>query len=85
MNTTGRFRVLVIGLFLLIAAVVIIQVVNSSGTAYESKQYNIGMGDLRQYEAQVPIPVTGAQESSHPYVGMGNLRRFEAEQAILYP
>ena len=79
MNKT-RYLKLVIAPALILAALIALQAFKPTAGAKNSILPNIGMGDLRRYEAQLSIPNTGSQASSYEYIGMGDLRRFEASQ-----
>jgi hypothetical protein len=44
---------------------------------------SIGIGDLRLFEAQNIIPITGASKSSSKVIGMGDLRLYEKQSQSL--
>jgi hypothetical protein len=68
----------ILGAAVILAALVALWAFASPANAQEGIRTNVGMGDLRLFEGQQVIPVTGIQESRHLSFGMGSLRRFES-------
>ena len=91
MNKTHRFILIASPILILVAILGFLAFKTSAGVmerglpntgAQASIRSNVGMGDLRRFEAQQSLPSTRAEASSSSYVGMGDLRRFEAQQSL---
>ena len=73
---------MIMGAMLIVVTLIAAQAFRSPFSVEKISRPSVGMGDLRLFEAQQSIPVTGSQEISRPSVGMGDLRHFEAQQSI---